>query len=135
MGTLAGRLLEAIIATELKPEPLGKAIGISKQSVYSWMRGECIQQMKASNLIALSELSGFDPVWIITGKGQKVRGEVMTEEEMALLRLYRDCDERGKLAVMRTAEQEREFANFQGEERRKNGGFPPYTGKDRRKDH
>jgi hypothetical protein len=134
MNTLAERLLEAINATGLEPEPLRKAIGVSKQSVYAWKRGEGIHQMKASNLIALSELSGLDPVWIIRGKGQKIREEVMTEEEMTLLRLYRECDERGKQAVLRTAEQERQFAKYSGDDRRRNVGFP-YSGKDRRNDH
>lgn len=136
MTTLAERLLEAIDATGIGPDALSKAIGVSRQSVYAWKRGEGIGQMKASNLVALAELSEIDPVWILKGVGQKRRGLDLTEEEVSLLKLFRACDVRGRMSIMRTAEQEHEYSLHEhtGNDRRKNGG-QGYFGKDRRRSH
>ncbi|MDE2100297.1 MAG: helix-turn-helix transcriptional regulator [Patescibacteria group bacterium] len=49
---------------------LAKAMGVSKQAVYSIKRGET-RSATAANNVAAAEYFGVNPDWLATGEGQK----------------------------------------------------------------
>jgi transcriptional regulator with XRE-family HTH domain len=85
MSTLEQRVLEAIEATGLNPADLAAKIGISKQGVYDWKRGDSVSKMKGENLVELAELSGFEPLWIMKGKGSKKKSLSETQKDILTL--------------------------------------------------
>jgi transcriptional regulator with XRE-family HTH domain len=85
MSTLEERVLEAIKATGMKVPVLAEKIGVSVQSVYDWMRGKSLGDMKADNLIELAYLAGYEPRWIRKEKGLKKK--VITKEQEIILEL------------------------------------------------
>jgi hypothetical protein len=95
MSTLEQRVLEAIEATGLNPADLATKIGISKQGVYDWRRGDSVSKMKGENLVELAELSGYEPLWIMKGKGPKKKS--LTQEQQKVLSAMQESEDQQNL--------------------------------------
>ena len=50
---------------------IADACGITDKAVYAWRSGDS-KSIDGNNLVELAELSGFNPMWIMKGKGQKL---------------------------------------------------------------
>lgn len=105
MDTLGKRIDIAITESQTDPAAIAKACGISVQAVYAWMRDE-VKNLKAENLFALADITGFEARWIGTGEGPQRPGG---GREKRLVELYKQLDDRGKDAVYRVAEAESSY--------------------------
>ena len=65
--TFLQRLREAF--NGLSIDTIGRKIGVQKQAIYRWGRGET--QPDLDRLLLISELTGFSIHWLITGEGSK----------------------------------------------------------------
>ena len=99
MTTREQRVLEAIEATGLseKVVELAEKIGVTKQSVYDWKKGKSIEDMKARFLVKLADLSGYEPLWIMEGRGPKKR--ILTDEQQKVLFVMQQSEEKQNLVV------------------------------------
>ncbi len=99
MTSLEKRVLEAIEATGLSDNvvSLAKEIGVTKQSVYDWKKGKSLEEMKAKYLVRLANLSGYEPLWIMEGKGPKKRS--LTNEQQRVLFVMQQSEEKQNLVV------------------------------------
>lgn len=76
MKPLNERIAEAVEAAKKSghtiPE-IAAACGVSKQSVYQWMKpGERVE-LEGTKLVELAAISGYSPMWIMCGKGVKLQ--------------------------------------------------------------
>lgn len=76
-----------------------KLANISKNNIGNYKNG---QIPNATTLYKLSQIFGISMEYLLTGK----EPEELTPEERNLVDLYRTADERGKRAIIRTAEAE-----------------------------
>lgn len=99
MTPLEKRVLEALEATGLAKDvlKLSEKIGVTRQAVYDWLRGRSIENMKGKHLIKLSELSGFEPLWIMEGKGPRRRK--LTDEQQKVLIVMQESQAQQSLVV------------------------------------
>lgn len=97
MTTLEDRVIDAIESTGYSNDvvKLSGMIGVSKQAVYDWKNGRSIRNIKGKHLIGLSELSGYEPLWIMLGKGPKKRN--LTDEQQKILLIMQESKERESL--------------------------------------
>ncbi len=73
MLTLSERVKEAVESAREKGHSvsdIAKACNIKVQAVYAWASGDS-KSIDGNNLVELAELSGYRPMWIMKGKGQK----------------------------------------------------------------
>ena len=70
-------------------EDVGKACGVPRSTVSRWENG-VIKKISRSNQEALCTLLNIDPIMFFQ------REEVLTPEEMRMLKAYREADERAK---------------------------------------
>lgn len=85
---LSERVIEAVSAAEQKHSvtEIAKQCGVSRQTVYSWRRGEQ-SNLKGETLVELAEVSGYNPRWIISGKGRKSAS--VSSDERTILEAFR----------------------------------------------
>lgn len=79
---------------------LGKAIGVSQQTIYYYEHGE--RDMRASVLKRLAEALGCK-VSDILGIEEEIETYALTQDERRLLDLYRRTDQRGRETIMALA--------------------------------
>ena len=72
MDEKAKRIKEAIERSGVDVMDVANKCGISRQAVYKWMRGET-KSISGENLVALAAVTGYDPTWLITGEGERVK--------------------------------------------------------------
>lgn len=72
MDDKAKRIKEAIEKSEVDVLDVAKKCGVSRQAVYKWMRGET-KQISGENLVVLAAITGYEPMWLMTGEGEKTR--------------------------------------------------------------
>lgn len=85
MSTLADRLIEAMDSAKVSIKQAAEACDVSYQAIRKLRIGES-QSMDGATLVALSELTGYESKWIITGKGPKQRTYAKNEPQaLALL--------------------------------------------------
>lgn len=82
MSTLEERVLEAILATGLEVPELAEKVGVSAQTIYAWKKGIYVRKMKAEYLVELAGLSGYEPMWIMKGKGLKKKSLHLDQEKI-----------------------------------------------------
>lgn len=70
MNTLTERIIEAIKHSGKSTTEVAAACGVSFQAVAKWQT-HGIRSLKGESLVGLSELSGYQCKWLMTGKGPK----------------------------------------------------------------
>ena len=95
-GARFTRILESSKITNAEITRLAE---ISKNNIGNYKNG---QIPNATILYKLSQIFGISMEYLLTGK----ESEELTLEEKKLVALYRSADERGKRAIIRTAEAE-----------------------------
>lgn len=73
MNTLAQRVKEATEAAKQNGHSvaaIARECGISPQAVYQWLDGRT-KSIDGANLVELATLSGYHPLWIAKGHGDK----------------------------------------------------------------
>lgn len=86
MSTLADRITEAIQESGYSIPEIAKLCDVSYHAVRKWMLGES-KKISGENLVSLCKLSNYNPEWIITGKGEKVRYYAKTDAQVEILRV------------------------------------------------
>lgn len=86
MSNLADRIKEAMDSTHVSVTQVAKTCGVSYQGVRKWRTGETIN-LDAGNLLALAELTGYEPKWILTGEGPRVRTYARNEAQANTLKV------------------------------------------------
>lgn len=72
MSTLSERIIEAMDKSGASIPDVAKACECSYQAVKKWLTSES-HSIDGNNLVALSELTGFECKWLMTGTGPKHR--------------------------------------------------------------
>lgn len=90
MEPLQNRILKAIDLARKKKGysvvELAEAIGVTRQSVYNWLKGKDLN-LSGATLVELAELSGINARWIINGRGPEATA--LNEDEQIILRGFR----------------------------------------------
>lgn len=91
MSTLKERVVEAVDAAKERGysiADIAKRCEISVQSIYQWLDPlNTLKELKASSLLGLAEISGFNPWYINDGVGDKVLYYAKNEPQKATLRV------------------------------------------------
>jgi hypothetical protein len=99
MDTQEKRVLEAL--TAIGPiddvRKLAGKLKVTRQSVYDWLAGRSIANMKGTNLLKIAELSGFEALWIMEGKGPKKKS--LTDEQQKVLSVMQQSEEKQSLVA------------------------------------
>lgn len=87
MMTSADRVKEAIGLAEkkMKVTDIAYLMGVTRQSVYAWKRGENTN-LTGESLVELAEISSLNARWIALGKGPK---HGLTDDEKTLIEGFR----------------------------------------------
>lgn len=101
MSSLADRITEAMDGAQVSVTQVAKACGVSYQGVRKWRTGETIN-LDASNLLALAEITGYEPKWLLTGEGPRVRRYARNEAQANTLKVMEDLpiDEQAKIPAL-----------------------------------
>lgn len=78
-------------------EDVGLAVGVSKATVSRWESGD-IQKMKRDKISALSNILQLKPALFV------MPSEVLSEDELRLLKAYRSADDRARSDALHTLE-------------------------------
>jgi len=73
MSSLASRVREATEAAKQEGHSvasIASICGISPQAVYQWLDGRT-KSIDGANLAELAAISGYNPLWIAKGRGEK----------------------------------------------------------------
>lgn len=70
--TLSERIIEAMDASGVSVRQVATACGISYQAVRKWRISET-QSLDGNHLVALAKLTGYEPEWLMTERGPKIR--------------------------------------------------------------
>lgn len=85
MSTLAERIIEAMDTAGVSIKQAAEKCEVTYQAIRKLRIGES-QSMDGATLVALSELTGYESKWIISGKGPKHRTYAKNESQaLALL--------------------------------------------------
>jgi phage repressor protein C with HTH and peptisase S24 domain len=68
--TLSERIQEILNETGVDQVQLGEAAGVTKGTVNQWLSGQ-IKSIKLEYAVGIHERFGYNPVWIVMGKGSK----------------------------------------------------------------
>lgn len=93
MNTLEERILEAIQATRLSENvaDLAKRVGVTKQAIYDWKNGKSLKEIKAKYLVKLADIAGYEPLWIMEGRGPKKK--CLSDEQKRVLAVMQESEE------------------------------------------
>jgi transcriptional regulator with XRE-family HTH domain len=78
MSTIGERIQEAMTAARLDQPGLARRIGVSKQAISAMISGST-KAPTADNVFRIAEATGFEPKWIVTGKGPRTKQEAAME--------------------------------------------------------
>ena len=103
----ARRIREARRDRGLTQEQLAAATGVSRSAVAQWETGRAGQI--TGNLSRIATVLGISVEWLLYGANKLAPSEAGTGDELALLRLYRECDPADRAFLLTTA---RRLANL-----------------------
>lgn len=88
--TLPERVADAVAQAEKshKVKKIAELCGVSVQTVYDWRKKKTIN-LKGETLVELAEVSGLNPRWIISGKGEREGGPTLTKDESTIIEAFR----------------------------------------------
>jgi transcriptional regulator with XRE-family HTH domain len=80
---------------------LAAAVGVSRSAVAQWETGRAGQV--TTNLTRIAEVLEIGVEYLMYGDDKKVPAEARQGDELALLRLYRECSGEDRQLLLRTA--------------------------------
>ncbi len=81
-------------------EALGKLLGVSSVTIWSYRNGDKLPRMKKAAEIA--QALGVNVNWLMTGSGAMVNVDQLSEAERELLRIYRSAEPEDQEFLART---------------------------------
>lgn len=97
----AQRIREARRERGLTQEQLAEATGVSRSAVAQWETGRAGQI--TGNLARIATVLGISVEWLLYGANKLAPLEAGTGDELALLRLYRECSAADRTFLLATA--------------------------------
>ncbi len=85
----------------LTQDDFANQIGVSRSAVAQWETGRAGQV--TGNLSRLAAVLDVSVEYLMYGDDKRAAGEVRQGDELALLRLYRECDPDDRQMLLRTA--------------------------------
>jgi transcriptional regulator with XRE-family HTH domain len=85
----------------LTQDELADQVGVSRSAVAQWETGRTGQV--TGNLSRIAAALGANVEYLMVGDNKRAAGEVRQGDELALLRLYRECDPEDRQMLLRTA--------------------------------
>ena len=82
-------------------ETLADAVGVSRSAVAQWETDRAGQV--TGNLARIAAALGTDVQWLLHGTDRSASAEAITGDELALLRLYRECGPDDRQMILRMA--------------------------------
>src|SRR3984957_3148596 len=82
-------------------DQLAAAVGVSRSAVAQWETGRAGQV--TTNLTRIAEVLAVGVEYIMYGDDKRAPAEARLGDEIALLRLYRDCSAEDRQLLLRTA--------------------------------
>ncbi len=86
MSSLADRIIEAMDKAGVSITQVAAACDVSYQAVRKWRTADT-RHLEAGNLIKLAELTGYEPKWLLTGEGPRVRFYARNEAQANTLKV------------------------------------------------
>ncbi len=97
----ARRIREARRQRGLTQEQLAAATGVSRSAVAQWETGRAGQI--TGNLSRIASVLGISVEWLLYGTDKRAPAEASSGDELALLRLYRECTPADRAFLLATA--------------------------------
>jgi transcriptional regulator with XRE-family HTH domain len=85
----------------LTQDDLAEQVGVSRSAVAQWETGRTGQV--TGNLSRIAAALGVAVEYLMEGDDKRAAGEVRQGDELALLRLYRECEPEDRQMLLRTA--------------------------------
>ena len=85
----------------LTQDELAEQVGVSRSAVAQWETGRTGQV--TGNLSRIAGMLEVNVEYLMYGDDKRAMGEVRQGDELALLRLYRECDPEDRQMLLRTA--------------------------------
>jgi transcriptional regulator with XRE-family HTH domain len=85
----------------LTQDELADRVGVSRSAVAQWETGRAGQV--TGNLSRIADALQVNVEYLMIGDDKRAVGEVRQGDELALLRLYRECDPEDRQMLLRTA--------------------------------
>ncbi|MBV8096830.1 MAG: helix-turn-helix domain-containing protein [Acetobacteraceae bacterium] len=100
---IAARLRRVLDENEWSAAELARRLKVSQPTVHAWLHGT--HSLRAHNARRAARALGISPAWLIFGADRNAEATAQTADELALLRLYRELDEREQAAMLRRLQQ------------------------------
>jgi transcriptional regulator with XRE-family HTH domain len=98
---VGARIRSARRQRSLTQEQLADQVGVSRSAVAQWETGRTGQV--TGNLSRIAGVLGVNVEYLMVGDDKRAAGQVQQGDELALLRLYRECDPEDRQMLLRTA--------------------------------
>jgi transcriptional regulator with XRE-family HTH domain len=95
------RIREAREEVGWTQDQLAEAVGVSRSAVAQWETGRAGQV--TTNLTRVAAALGVGVEHLMYGRDKFMPGQVNSGDELAMLRLYRQCDQEDRQLLLRTA--------------------------------
>ncbi len=99
--TVGARIRAARLAQGWTQDDLAQAVGVSRSAVAQWETDRAGQIR--GNLSRIASVLELPPALLLEGQPEAAETAPGTADELALLRLYRDCDPEDRAFLLRTA--------------------------------
>ena len=100
-ASVGGRIRAARLGRGWTQDGLAEAVGVSRSAVAQWETDRAGQVRDTIPRIAAA--LGVSVEYLLTGEDKHAPREATTGDELALLRLYRECDPEDRAFLLRTA--------------------------------
>ena len=98
---IGARIREARQDQQLTQDQLAGAVGVSRSAVAQWETGRAGQV--TANLTRIASVLGVGVDYLIHGEDKHAPTKAGTGDELAMLRLYRECAPEDRQLLLRTA--------------------------------